>query len=171
MNTSHTKILPYQTDWPQKFESEKEKIQSVFSEKALKIEHIGSTSISGLSSKPIIDIAVLIENHNDADSFTEPLANIGYIPHPTYPKSTERYFYIKGDPIEYHLSIAYADQGGFWDRQILFRDYLRNHPETRDEYGNLKIELLKKYPTGKDGYIEGKSDFINKVLKLAELEN
>ena len=167
MNISHTKILAYQPDWPQKFEFEKGKILSVFEESALEIEHIGSTSIPGLSSKSIIDMAVLIENHNDADSFTEPLAKIGYIPHPTYPKSAERHFYIKGNPIEYHLSIAYSDQGGFLPRQILFRDYLRSHPEALDEYGKLKIELLKKYPTGKDGYIEGKSDFINNVLKLA----
>lgn len=84
--------------------------------------------------------------------------------------STERYFYTKGVPIKYHLSIAYADRGGFWSRQILFRDYLKNHPGVRDEYAGLKEDLLQKYPSGSDEYMRGKTGFVQKVLKLAGLK-
>ena len=110
----------------------------------------------------------MIENHQDADTFTKPLAKIGYKFHSL---STERHFYTKGDPIECHLSIAYKDRGGFWKRQILFRDYLRCHLDTRDEYAALKESLLKSDPTGYDGYIKGKSEFVQKILRLAEKEN
>lgn len=166
-NISHTQLLPSQSSWKEKFQAERDKIQNVFGDAAISIEHIGSTSIEGLSSKPIIDIAVMVENHEDADAFTEPLAQIGYRFHSS---STERHFYVKGDPIEYHLSIAYADRGGFWKRQILFRDYLRNHPEARDEYTRLKESLLKEDPSGSDGYVGGKSEFIQRILVLAEKE-
>lgn len=166
-NISHTMIIPYQSDWPKKFLVEKESLQKVFGSTALEIEHIGSTSIEGLSSKPIIDIVVMIENHENANAFAGSLAQIGYKFHSS---STERLFYTKGDPIEYHLSIAYANKGGFWPRQILFRDYLRTHPEVRDEYAKLKNDLLLKDSTGIDGYISGKTEFVQRILKLAGLK-
>ena len=156
--------MPYQISWPKEFLLEKERIQKIFDDKAIEIEHIGSTSVEGLPSKPIIDMAVMIDNHEDADSFTEPLAKIGYKFHSS---STERHFYRKGDPIEYHLSIAYTDRGGFWPRQILFRDYLRSHPEACDGYANLKKDLLRQDPTGVGEYLSGKTEFVNKILKLA----
>jgi GrpB-like predicted nucleotidyltransferase (UPF0157 family) len=159
-----TKIVPYQYDWPKKFQAEKERLQDIFGNKALEIEHIGSTSIEGLLSKPIIDIVVVIENHQDADTFTEPLVKIGY---KFDSASTERHYYVEGDPVEYHLSIAYADRGGFWARQILFRNYLRKHNEARDKYAKLKEDLLEKDPTGNDKYIAGKTDFVYKILNLA----
>ena len=167
-NDSHTILMPYQSSWLDKFEKEKIVLQKVFDDKAIEIEHIGSTSIEGLPSKPIIDMAVMVNNHADADGFTEPLAKIGYKFHSS---STERHFYRKGDPTEYHLSIAYTDRGGFWPRQILFRDYLWNHTEARDEYAHLKQELLKQDPTGKDTYLSGKTEFVNKILKRAGLRD
>lgn len=166
-NISHTKIIPYQSVWPKKFQVEKENLQKVFGSTALEIEHIGSTSIEGLLAKPIIDIVVMIENHENADAFADGLAQIGYKFHSS---STERLFYTKGDPIEYHLSIAYVNKGGFWPRQILFRDYLRTHPDIRDEYAKLKTDLLLKDPTGIDGYIAGKTEFVQGILKQAGLK-
>ncbi len=159
----------YQPSWKDKFEAEKSKLQKIFGDKAIAIEHIGSTSIEGLASKPIIDIAIMIENHKDADTFIKPLEEFGY----SYDKlnsSGERHLFRKGNPTEFHLSIAYADKGGFWDRQILFRDYLRKHSDFRDEYQKLKEKLLQDDPTGKNSYLSGKSDFVNKVLTLARTE-
>lgn len=158
------KIVPYQHDWPKKFQTEKEKLQDIFGNKSLEIEHIGSTSIEGLSSKPIVDIVVMIENYQDADIFTEPLSKIDYR---FDSSSTERHYYVKGNPVEYHLSIAYANQGGFWSRQILFRDYLRSHTEARNEYAKLKEELLRRDPSGSNEYIGGKTNFVYKILDLA----
>ncbi len=168
MNIAHTKILPYQNKWQEKFKTEKKKLDYVFEDIALEVEHIGSTSVVGLASKSIIDIAVVIEDHIKADSFTEPLAQLGYTL--ILPMGTERHFYTKGDPIEYHLSIAYANRGGFWPRQILFRDYLRTHDLVRDKYAGLKADLLQKDPTGENEYIKGKTEFIQKILILSGWE-
>jgi len=166
---SHTILLPYQPAWAKKFDQEKNKLLELFGAKALIVEHIGSTSIPGLSSKPIVDIAVLIEKGEEGDEFIESLKELGYrYDEPS--SSGERHFFRKGDPTEFHLSIAYKDRGGFWDRQTLFRDYLRKHDDLRDEYAWLKAALLERDPTGKDSYIAGKSDFVNKVLDLAKKE-
>jgi len=168
MKDPHTILVPHQSSWNDKFENEKVKLQDIFGNKAIAIEHIGSTSIPGLSSKPIIDIAVLIEKREDGDSFIKILEGFGYF-HDKQNSSGERHLFRKGDLTEFHLSIAYKDNGSFWERQILFRDYLRNHSDSRDEYKKLKENLLQNDPSGKDVYISGKSDFVNMVLKLAGL--
>lgn len=168
-NISHTILVPYQDSWERKFDQEKEMLLEAFGDKAIAIEHIGSTSIPGLSSKPIIDIAVLIEKAEEGGEFVELLKELGYW-HDEPSSSGERYFFRKGDPTEFHLSIAYKDKGGFWDRQILFRDYLRANAEARDEYAKLKKELLGKEQTGAGEYIKGKTEFVQKILKLARFK-
>ncbi len=165
---SHIMLIPYQSGWKDKFEVEKVKLKEIFGDKAVAIEHIGSTSIPRLSAKPIIDITVLIEKREDGDSFIKPLEEFEY----SYDKlnsSGERHLFRKGNPTEFHLSIAYQDKGSFWERQILFRDYLKNHPDSRDEYQKIKENLLKNDPTGKDSYLSGKSEFVNKILELTKI--
>jgi len=163
---SHTKLLPYQESWKKKFQEESKKLKEIFGEQALAVEHIGSTSIPGLSSKDIVDIAVLIDHIDDAGRFIGGLEKIGYA-HDTRGVSTERHFFRKYGKDNFHLSICYKNQGGFWPRQMLFRDYLRNHSHLRDEYDTLKKNLLHQDPLGSDEYVNGKTDFVYKVLKLA----
>jgi GrpB-like predicted nucleotidyltransferase (UPF0157 family) len=154
----------YDPRWVKDFEKEKIEIQRLFGVKMLAIEHIGSTAIPGLLSKPIIDIAVMIQNHEDADSFTSRLGIIGYM---FNSKSTERHFYQKGQPIKFHLSVAYAERDGFWIRQVMFRDYLRSHPASLAEYADLKKKLIADFPEGKGDYSYGKTEFVNRILALA----
>ncbi len=120
-----------------------------------------------MPAKPIIDIAVLIKTSQDVKKFILPLQELGYT---YYPKSssTERHFFRKGDPVEFHLSLAYQDRGSFWQRQIAFRDYLRSHPEAVTEYVKLKQELLEKDPTGGTQYLAGKTHFVEKILEQAK---
>lgn len=164
MSTVYEGLSPYSSDWGIQFEKEKELLIPVFENSFIEIEHIGSTAIEGLPSKPIVDIAVMIENSADADNFTPALSKIGFTFHS---KSTERHFYQKRESVHYNLSIAYANRGGFWPRQILFRDYLRSHSEVRDEYAAVKSKLIAKYPNNIDEYSEGKTEFVQKVLDLA----
>lgn len=164
MSESYEGLSPYTSEWKSRFESEKELLKHLFGDSAIEIEHIGSTSIEGLPSKPIVDMVVMIDDHADADRLTDPLSKMGYAFHS---KSTERHFYQKRGPVAYNLSIAYADRGGFLPRQILFRNYLRSHAEARDEYAELKKNLIAKYPTGIGEYSEGKTGFVQNILALA----
>jgi GrpB-like predicted nucleotidyltransferase (UPF0157 family) len=163
---SHKKIFPYQESWQQIFDEEKENLEKIFGSKALAIEHIGSTSIPGLSSKNIIDIVVLIDHIDNADKFINDLEKIGYV-HDTRGVSTERHFFRKYGEYNFHISIAYKSRGSFYKRQILFRNFLREHNKYRDEYQKLKDNLIKQDPEGGDNYISGKTEFIEKVLRLA----
>lgn len=170
MSKEHTYHLsPYLPRWTEEFAAEKKDLETVFGEAALEIAHIGSTAVEGLPSKPIIDIAVMIETQDEADGFTEALAELGYVYEPpSHPGTPERHFYTKGEPYEYHLSVAYTDVGGFWWRQILFRDYLRAHSDAREEYVRIREELLLEHPSGRgSGATEAKTEFVYRVLKAA----
>lgn len=167
MDSSHQQIISYDPNWIEIYNTEAQKLKEVFGDSLLGIEHIGSTSVPGLASKPIIDIAVLIENHEDAEKFISALAEIGYIFDEGLHMKTEfpeRHLFRKGSPTSSHLSIAYADKGSFWKRQLAFRDYLRTHPKDRDRYATLKQKLIQEDPTGQNGYISGKTELINEIL-------
>lgn len=165
-------LQKYSEEWVEKFRAEAEKIKSVLGD-IKDIQHIGSTSIPGMFAKPIIDIGVLVDSIEDTTFFTRKLENIGYSYKPDM-SSVERIFLRKGDPVEYHLSIA-CPTHTFWERQILFRDYLIKHPEFIEEYNNLKLNNIEITP-GEDFddlsrskiYNKGKGDFVAKILKLAK---
>jgi GrpB-like predicted nucleotidyltransferase (UPF0157 family) len=161
-DTSHTTLAPYDPNWPKEYQAEAQILKSLLQDEITDIEHIGSTSIPRLLGKPIIDIGVIIPSYREHTDFTDRLSKLGY----RYDSSsTERHFYRKGFPSTHHLSIAFADRGGFWPRQILFRDYLRTHPEARDEYANLKQTNIQRDPSGKGSYISDKTEFVENILK------
>lgn len=168
-------LQKYSEDWSKKYDDESEKIRLLLDNKIIDIQHIGSTSISGMLAKPIIDISILVDSIDDIYFFTKKLEYLGYV-HKSDMSSVERIFLRKGNPVEYHLSIA-CPKHTFWERQIIFRDYLRKHREFVEEYNNLKLDNLKLTPdeelidlSRSRTYNQGKGDFVAKVLKLAKEE-
>lgn len=168
-------LQQYSKDWIEKYNKEAENIKKIFGSEIIDIQHIGSTAIPGLYAKPIIDIAVFVKSIENISHFNKPLENIGYSYKPDM-SSVERIFLRKGEPVEYHLSIA-CPLHTYWERQILFRDYLISHPEYIKEYENLKRETIKELPESdfKDlsrskGYSAKKGPFVEKILKLAREE-
>jgi GrpB-like predicted nucleotidyltransferase (UPF0157 family) len=168
----HIQLVSYQENWTRLFQEEKVQIQVVFVGYDIKdIQHIGSTSIPGIKSKPIIDIAVLIDYPDNHKEYTQKLTELGY-EYDEQASSSERYFYRKyNEKIGYHISIAFTNKGEFWKRQILFRDYLINHPEYRDEYEKIKEQAIAEDSTGRQLYIGAKTNFVLGILSQAEKED
>ena len=162
-------LKPHDDKWKELFKKEKGTLKTVFGDKATDIQHIGSTAIPWIHSKPIIDIAISVKSFKTASDFFDKLKRLDY-EYSEERSSSERYFLTKGNPVEYHLSLVNPNTS-YLKRQIEFRDYLINHPEIAKEYGSLKADLIKKYPSGKDEYSYGKSEFINRILKIIETNN
>ncbi|HEY4507506.1 MAG TPA: GrpB family protein [Candidatus Paceibacterota bacterium] len=174
LDAAHAEVREYDPQWVLRYQEEAQRIKDLLGDKIVKIEHIGSTAVPGLASKPIIDMAVLAPSWKGANDLIEPLATLGYpfdLPAHEATGGTERHLFRKGNPTESHLSIAYADRGSFLERQILFRDYLRAHDDARDAYAQLKKDSIKRDPTGKSGYIGAKTDFVMGILKKAGFQN
>jgi GrpB-like predicted nucleotidyltransferase (UPF0157 family) len=131
------------------------------------IEHIGSTAVRGLGGKPRIDLMIGVRERSDADKCMEPLRKTGYKHVPDYEETIpERRFLHKGSfPIEQIYPLHLVEKNSvFWKLHLLFRDYLRTHPDVAQEYYQLKKELASKYGSNREGNNIAKSRFIESVL-------
>lgn len=165
MLTKKIVVTPYNPDWPNIFEQEALKIKGALGDDCIALHHVGSTSIPGLLAKPIIDIVAVV---NNTASVTLPLENLGYLYKGEY-NIPLRDFFNKPD-VNLHV---FEEGAPGIELNLLFRDYLREHPEARDEYARLKEDLLKEKSSYEKnnsfftGYNHGKDSFITKILKAA----
>lgn len=156
-------VQPYNKAWKQNFIDIKAELQDALGELALAIEHVGSTSVEGLSAKPIIDIDVVIKEEMLDDVVTA-LKRIGYrhegnlgIP------GREAFKYDGKEHLQKHHLYVCPQDSAELRRHIAFRDYLRSHPEAVREYSRIKEEGASLYPLDMAKYIEHKSPFIERV--------
>lgn len=164
MITKHIVVEPFDEHWRLDFLKIQNELTDALGQLAIRIEHVGSTSVQGLSAKPIIDIDVVIKDYNALKDTISALEKIGYqyegdlgIP------GREAFRYDGKDHLKkHHLYVCPADSPEL-KRHIAFRDYLRTHPDAVREYSLIKEEGAKKYPDDIERYIEYKSPFIERV--------
>jgi GrpB-like predicted nucleotidyltransferase (UPF0157 family) len=169
LNRKKVKLVKYQTTWETSFKQEKQAIQEKLGNEVLAIEHIGSTSIPGMTAKPIIDFMVAVNSINDYEKYIAPLKGLGYEFRRDYRNThQEHVLFVKGaeDCRTHYLKLTQMDSD-FWQEHILFRDYLINHPDLANEYQKLKEKLGKEYSSERAKYTESKAEFIKNIIKLA----
>jgi GrpB-like predicted nucleotidyltransferase (UPF0157 family) len=166
-------IVDYNPDWPRRFAAEREQLVAVFQPLTARIEHIGSTAVPGLGAKPIIDIMLGVDRIGDVQQQVAALTTIGYEYRPDMEVTLpERRFFVKPPayPREVHLhAVEYATP--FWNRHLLFRDVLRNHPKAAAEYLALKRRLAIEFVDNREAYTDAKTAFIEAILKTAEFDS
>lgn len=165
LNKKHIEVVPYNPEWPKQFEHEADLIKNALKDNLLAIHHVGSTAVPGLAAKPTIDIIAVIK---DPGSTIPLLENAGF----SYKGEWNipfKYGFTKRGEVKVNLH-AFEDGHPEIELNLLFRDYLRNHPEVRDAYTKLKYTLLedeKSYLKNNGmfaGYTLGKSSFINEII-------
>lgn len=163
------KVSPYSPNWVKEFEAEKKRLIDMFGSRIIAVEHIGSTSIPGMPSKPIIDILVAVKSLDDAQAFIMPLQEMGYeyMPNRWF---KDRYFFPKGPDSKrtHHLNLVEMSSETAWTNHLLFRDYLISHPKEKEKYIKLKQELASKYANDREKYTEAKSDFVRNIIDQAK---
>jgi GrpB-like predicted nucleotidyltransferase (UPF0157 family) len=161
-------IVDYDPRWVDTYEAERRLIIDAIGPWLAGIEHIGSTSVPGLAAKPIIDILVGVRSLDDARHCIAPLAAVGYVYKPELEATMpERRYFNKG-PQSDHRHLHMIEIGGtFWLEHLLFRDYLRTHPETAAAYAALKCDLAAHYVADREGYTDAKTEFIRSVVRAA----
>jgi GrpB-like predicted nucleotidyltransferase (UPF0157 family) len=165
-------LVDYDPQWPKKYEEEKGRISGAIAHVIVAIEHIGSTAVSGLGGKPIIDIMVAVRHLADAEECIESLESIGYEYVPEYNDIIpERRYFHKGPPESrtHHLHMVELTSD-FWGRHLLFRDFLRTHPEEAQQYHLLKKELAERFGSDREGYTDAKTSFIESSVAKARTE-
>ena len=162
-------IVGYDPRWPTSYAEERERILAVVRDLIIGIEHIGSTAVPGLGGKPIIDIMGAVRQLEDAERCIQQLQSIGYEYVPEYNEFIpERRYFHKGPPEArtFHLHMVELTSE-FWERHLLFRDWLRSHPEDAQEYDELKRGLADRFGRDREGYTEAKGPFIEAVVVRA----
>ena len=156
-------LSEYDENWSVEFENEKKAILEAILDCNIVVEHAGSTSVEHICAKPIIDILIGIEHFKDGFEFATKLEAIGYeskgengVP--------GRHFFAKGNPRTHHLHMVEMNSD-LWNEHLLFRDYLRNHSDARNQYSELKKELALKYKNDREKYTYSKVQFIQGIVK------
>jgi GrpB-like predicted nucleotidyltransferase (UPF0157 family) len=167
-NDAPVHIVPYDHDWPSRFEAERTLlIQAIGSWLvAASVEHIGSTAIPGLDAKPVIDIMAGVES---LDSSRAALAVLERHQYCYAPYRTEvMHWLCKPSPAQrtHHLHLVPVGSP-LWNEQLAFRDYLRSHADVALEYAALKRRLAETHRLDREAYTTAKAPFVRRVLREA----
>lgn len=164
-------IVPYDAQWPKHFESERSRLQPILQGLNFRIEHMGSTAVPGLGAKPIIDMMLGVDKRSQIEKRIPAFEKIGYLYIPEFttivPETT---FFYRRDTTQtaaYHLHTVELSSN-FWRDHLLFRDYLRTHPDVAEQYHQLKCKSAEQFRDDRSAYTESKSEFIATVLAEAQ---
>ncbi len=171
MRTKRVAVVPYDEAWKSAFEEIKNEIEAVIGDMILGIEHIGSTSVQGLSAKPCIDIDVVIKDDSRFGELVRKLETIGYIHEGNLGiKDREAFKYTEKPHLMMHHLYVCPQYSEELHRHITFRDFLRNNTEAVKKYSLVKEKAAELFPNDIDKYIEYKTPCIEELYSMCGLK-
>lgn len=158
-------LVEYDPRWPELFEREANRIRSVLVNKALQVEHVGSTSVPGLCAKPIIDMLLVVEDSADEPSYVPALEAAGYTLRVREPEWFEHRMF-KGPDIDINLHVFSAGTSEV-ERMLRFRDWLRSNETDRDKYAQVKRSLAEYKWRHVQHYADAKTSIVREIMDRA----
>jgi GrpB-like predicted nucleotidyltransferase (UPF0157 family) len=161
------KLVAHHPKWAEYFSEEKQLLFKLLGEKVLDIRHIGSTSIPGISAKPILDMLAAVKTLVDVETFTQDLNKIGYQDKGDGDILGRRFF-VKGAEAKRTHHLNFCEMNSFfWRSHLAFCGYLGRHPEIARQYSALKRKLANRFPNDRGAYTAGKEEFVRSILDQA----
>ncbi len=171
MRTTKVIVLPYDPAWKNDFDMIRKELEDATGELILGIEHVGSTSVEGMSAKPCIDIDVIIKDYSVFPEVVRRLEEIGYIHEGDLGiRDREAFRYSDKPHLKTHHLYVCPEYSEELHRHITFRNFLRNDPEAVKKYSGIKQEAAMLYPDDIDRYIAHKSPCIEELYEKCGLE-
>lgn len=169
--TKVVEVIPYDPAWKAEFSRIEARLLEITGDLIIAAEHVGSTSIEGLSAKPVIDIDLVMESYDMLPEIILRLQKHGYEHQGNLGiEGREAFKSLEDDGfMKYHLYVCPKDGKGYLEH-IAFRDYLRSSPSARGEYQSVKEQLAEQYRHNIDAYCEGKTAFVQSILQKAALK-
>ena len=158
-------LAEYDPQWPLLYEREAARIGEALGSKALRIEHVGSTSVPGLAAKPLIDIVLVVADAADEDAYVPPLEAAGYVLRIREPDWFEHRLF-KGPDTNVNVH-TFSDACEEVERMVGFRDWLRAHDDDRDLYLATKRDLAQRKWKYVQNYADAKSAVVREILARA----
>lgn len=159
------RLSEYSEDWTRLYQEEADYLMKIFKDEILQFEHFGSTSVPGLKAKPIIDMIGIVKNISNVDLFNDTMHSLGYDVAGEWGIKGRRLFRKGGENRTHHIHFYQADNPQI-ERHLIFRDYLRCHPEEVARYSRFKEALAERFDNTSE-YSPAKKDFVTKMEQLA----
>jgi len=156
-------VVDYDSGWPAEFDALASRVRACLGEMALRVEHVGSTSVPGLAAKPVIDMDVVVRSTAEIPLAVERLAGIGYDHEGDLGIPGREAFWWPAGEKRHHLYLL-AEGATELRRHVAFRDALRADSSLRDEYAALKRSLAERHRTDIEAYVAAKDAFVESVL-------
>jgi GrpB-like predicted nucleotidyltransferase (UPF0157 family) len=158
-------LVEYDPEWPRLFDREADRIRTVLGEKALRVEHVGSTSVPGLVAKPIIDVLLVVPDSGDEGSYVPAMEAAGYVLRIREPDWFEHRLF-KGPDTNINLHV-FSTGATEIERMLRFRDRLRASDADRDHYARTKRELSRRTWRHVQHYADAKSQVVEEIISRA----
>lgn len=160
-------ISPYDESWPERFRGAEARIRAALGDRALAVEHIGSTAVPGLPAKDRVDIDLIVADPADEDAYVPALAAAGFTLRTREPHWYEhRALWTEHHDVNVHVFAPDCDEHL---RHLILRDWLRTHPDDRDRYAEAKRAAAKEHPMSMARYVSTKAPVIVDILRNAGL--
>jgi GrpB-like predicted nucleotidyltransferase (UPF0157 family) len=156
-------IVEYDAEWPRRFARERERLAAALGERALRIEHVGSTAVPGLGAKPIVDVLVAVADPQEG-SLAARLEAAGY--ELRVREAGHRMFRTPARDVHVHV---WPESDPEIERTLQFRDRLRSDGADRAAYERLKRELARREWSDMNEYAEAKTPLIEEILARTTL--
>ncbi|NIF23966.1 GrpB family protein [Candidatus Pantoea multigeneris] len=157
-------VVPYDDKWPEMFEAESLLIRTLLGGVVKRVHHIGSTSVPGLSAKPVIDILLEVSDVNELDTYNSAMVRGGYVACGENGITGRRYFTKGGDQRSHHVH-AFAVGDMQVSRYLAFRDYLKKNIDIAGQYAEVKHLAAFLSKNNAHHYSELKVGFIEHHLR------
>ena len=158
-------LADYDPAWPEQYVAEAAKMRAALGERALLLEHVGSTSVPGLPAKPRLDIILVVEDSADEAAYVPALEAAGYMLRIREPEWYQHRL-LKGESPDVNLHVFSAGCEEV-ERMLLFRDWLRSHDDDRDLYARTKRELAAREWKYTQHYADAKSEVVREIIARA----
>ena len=145
------------------FEAEAERIEDACAGLAIRLEHIGSTSVPGLSAKPVIDILAGRPPRSPTEPYIAAIRQLGYEHKGAFGVPGREYF-RRGSPRSHHVHLV-SWSSAVWEEHLLFRELLRSNPAMARDYEAVKRDLAIAYANDRRAYTDGKGPFIKAAIR------
>jgi GrpB-like predicted nucleotidyltransferase (UPF0157 family) len=159
------RLVEYDPGWPALFAAEQQRIHDQAGTLALRLEHVGGTSIPGMCAKPVLDIAAGRPRDASTRDYVTALQRAGY-EHRGERGVPGRQFFCRGEPRAYHVHLV-EEGGPLWRDYVAFRNFLRAHAEAARQFADLKRVLAARFSQDREAYMNAKSSHVQDILRLA----
>jgi GrpB-like predicted nucleotidyltransferase (UPF0157 family) len=165
------RLVEYDPAWSERYAAEAARLEDAVGPPLDRVEHIGSTAVPGLAAKPIVDVLVVLD---DLDRLRGPgapvaarLEKLGYRFMHDRPRLDWVHYRREAEDGQLFNLHAFPRCSDRWRDDLVFREYLREHPDVREEYECLKRDLAAEHRHDITGYRNGKGEFVERVVERA----